>query len=184
MKAPASQTRILASAPVFFGSWGFGIWSLYQLSQHDGAWPIVVAAGLSVAAVMKADAEVKAHANWVRDWDAMAGAPPPHRSVRHTIEFIVGVLIALPLISLLLYAGQHGGSQAVTGVFLVLGGPILGLAGLVQLWRWVRRGRAKRTGWVQPVTIAIKHPLLPVPSLKGAYQTLPPYCQQLLRGQP
>jgi hypothetical protein len=182
MRPPSAQTRLLASAPVFFGTWGIAAWSLYQVSQQDGAWPLLLLSGGAVAAVMKADAQVKSYKDWKRDWDHMGGgAALLPRKVK--LGQVLGLILALPLLSILLFAGQHGGAQAVLGVLLLFGAPVVAIAALVGLWRRVRRGRVKRAARVQPVSIAVRRPLLPVPSLSAAYQALPPYCQQLLKGQ-
>lgn len=178
-REPSIQTKLLASPPVFFGAWGMAIWSGYAWTQHPDAWPVAVGFGVLVAAVMKADEQVRAHAAWVREWNALAGIAPK----RTNWPFLIGMVLGLVLLVLLADAYSQGGSQAALGVLLLFGAPIIALACVQSLWRWVRRGRAKRTARMQPVRVAVKRPLLPVPSLDAAYHSLPPYCQQLLRGQ-
>ena len=182
MREPSAQSKLFASPPIFFGTWGCAAWSVCQLSQHPDAWPLAILFCGCLVPVMKADKQIKAYRDWKRDWDNVGGgtAPPP-RKVKAV--HVLGLILALPLLSILLFAGQHGGSQAVVGVFLILGAPIVAMAGLVRLWRMARRGGAKRAARVQPVRIAVRRPLRPVPSLSAAYQALPPYCQELLRGQ-
>ena len=174
MREPSIQTKLLASPPVFFGSWALAALSVYGWSQHPDSWPMPIWFGLLVTAVMKADEQVRAYKAWRREWDAMAGLPPPRRKWPQ----LVGALLALPLLSLLLDAHQHGGGQEVAGVLLLLIAPIVVIAGLVRLWRWVHR-RARRRARDQYARIACKRPLLPVPPLVAAYHALPPYCQQL-----
>jgi hypothetical protein len=159
--------------------------SLYELSQNDDAWPLLLIAGGVIAAVMKADQQVRAYKVWKREWDAMSGAPASRaRTGPRPVLLILGILLALPLLSLLTYAGQHGGSQAATGIFLLFGVPVAVLAGLVQLWRRVRRGRAKRVAQVEPVTVSVTRPILPVPSLREATLGLPDHCRAIMAPQP
>jgi hypothetical protein len=75
MKQPSPITSILASGPVFFGSWVFACWLLYQWSLDGGIWPLIVVMGGFLLAVMKADERLKAYKAWKREWDAMDGQP-------------------------------------------------------------------------------------------------------------
>lgn len=178
-REPSLQTKLLASPPVFFGSWALALWMGYQWTQQNEAWPLLIPVGLLMAAVMKADEQVRAYKVWKREWDAMAGIAPRRTNWPH----LVGMVLGLVLLAIMVDAYQHGGSQAAIGVLLLFGPPIFAIACLQPLWRWVRRGRAKRAARAQPVTVAIERPLLRVLSLNAAYASLPPYCQQLLAGQ-
>lgn len=182
MRPPSTQTTLLASGPVFFGSWGLAIWSGYQWTQHPDAWPVAIGFGVLIAAVMKADEQVKAYRAWLREWNALGG-DVPHARGKPSLWTILAMMVAVPLLSLLIYAGQHGGGQAVTGVLLIFGAPVLGIVALVKLWRAIRRRRAKRSARVQTAQIVIKGPIVLVPSLDAAFQALPGYCHELLGGQ-
>jgi len=176
MTRPQPFQFVLASWPVFLGTWAGVCWLLYQWALDHGIWPLVVAAGLFLTAVMNADERVKAYRAWQREWEAMAGLPPPRRKWPQ----VVAALIAFPVLVLLVYADQHGGSYALLGVLLVLGGPVILLALLVWLCRWFWRLRGRRPGRTRPVIVAIKRPLVPVLSLGAAYLALPDYCQRIL----
>lgn len=176
MKEPAAQTRLLASPPVFYGTWASTLWLGYQWTQHPDAWPLAVGAGFFLAAVMKADEQVRAWKAWKREWDAMAGTPPPPRRW----PTYVGMALGVPFTALLFYAGQHGGASAIVGVILVIVGPLLGLGLMLKLIGWLLGLRSAK---VMPVTICVSRPLLPLPDMATAYEGLPPHCQQLLRGR-
>ena len=47
MREPAPQTRLLASPPVFYGTWATALWLGYQWTQHPAAWPLVGGAGVT-----------------------------------------------------------------------------------------------------------------------------------------
>lgn len=179
MREPPAQTKLLASAPVFFGAWGMALWTAYQWTQHPAAWPLVLITGAGVAAVMKADAQVRAYRHWKAEWDAMAGAPPR----RAPWLMLLGMALGVPFTVMLFGIGQQSGSQAVLGVLLLILGPLLLLGLLQRLWRALRRRSRTRSARAKPVAVCVRRPLLPVPSLRAAYQALPPYCHDLLRGQ-
>lgn len=177
MREPSTQTRILASPPVFFGSWAFVLWLTYIWWQ--GA-PIVLGLGIAIAflmRVMQADEQVRAWKAWKREWDAMSALPPRPRRW----PTLVGMALGVPFTSLLFYAGQHGGAQAIIGVILVIVGPLLVIGLALKTLGWAMRRRPAQT---VTVTVCVRRPLLPVPSIESAYRGLPDHCRAIMRTRP
>jgi hypothetical protein len=176
MREPSTQTRLLASPPVFYGAWGLALWLGYQWTLDTGIWPLFLMLAFPMAGIMNAEREVKAYKRWKREWDAMAGAPPRPKQW----PLVVGVIIGIPILIGLANVGQHQGTQAVIGVLMVTLGPLLLLALLLKLWGRVLRTFRRRADKVQPVAICISRPLLPVPTLRDAYHSLPAHCALVL----
>lgn len=180
MREPELRARFLASPPIFFGSWALALWMGYQWTQHHEAWPLLIPVGLLLAAVMKADEQMRAYKNFKREWDAMAGVPPPRKNWPH----FLGIILGLILLAVLGGVAQEGGSQAVIGVLILLAAPLLFFAVLARLWRWFRHRRRAKSAQVEPVTVCVTRPLMPVPSLRDAYHGLPDHCHMLMRFTP
>lgn len=178
MREPSLQARLLASPPVFYGSWGLAIWLLYQGSQDDSIWLVLIMTAIVMTPIMKADQQVKAFKSWQRQWNAMAGTPA--RRPMHWSTYI-GMGLGVVLVALLCSAGQQGGTQAVVGVLLLLTAPLLGIALLVKLFRWLRHRQRVRDSQVRPVAVCVTRPLYPAISLRDAYHGLPDHCLRVLR---
>lgn len=172
MREPAIQTRILASPPVFYGSWGLAVWLLYQWSLDDGIWPLIIGFGLFLAKVMKAEEEWRSYVRWRAEWDSMSGVVHPRRWPQR-LRFALGIIYILFLTAI----GQREGAQAVIGVLMITLGPVALIALLVKLWR---RYRGRRRDRMEPVRVCIRGPVLPVPTLRDAYLGLPDHCRQVL----
>lgn len=173
MKKPSVITYMLASSPVFFGTVGLSIWLLYQWWLDPGIWPLIVMLGLWCATVVRADERVTAYRSWKAEWDMLDGkAPRPAR--RGTLIGLLAVLLiaAFPTLAKLPPATQNAGTLAV----LLL---IVAFFVLRALWRWVRSPRRPRRTKREVVTVVVKAPIFPVPTLEAAYRALPEHCQQL-----
>lgn len=171
MKQPSNITYVLASTPVFFGSWALSCWLLYQWSRDGGIWPLIVAMGLFLLAVMKADEHVKAYKAWQREWEGLDGASP--RSSRKGAVAATVVVVAVPTIyALAQLPPQTQNATALLGV--------MGAAGFFLL-RALRRGVGPRPRKrkAELVTIVVTAPLFPVPSMAEAYRALPDHCLRM-----
>lgn len=172
MREPAIRTRILASPPIFYGSWGMALWLLYEWSQHGQAWPLVIGWGLFLAGVMKADEQCREYRLWRTEWDQMAGIVRPKRW-----PVILGAIIGLPITIGLVAVGQQWGVRGILGVLLITLGPIALLGLLLKFWGAYRRLKGGR---VEPVRVCVRGPVIPVPTLRDAYLGLPDYCRKVL----
>ncbi|MFA5989929.1 MAG: hypothetical protein WC803_10035 [Sphingomonas sp.] len=171
MKPPSPTTYVLASPPVFFGSWALSCWLLYQWSRDGGIWPLIVAMGLFLLAVMKADERVKAYKAWQREWEGLDGAS--YRSSRKGAVAATVVVVAVPTI----YALAQLPPQTQNVATLLL---VLAVAGFFLL-RALRRGVGPRprTRKAEIVTVVVTAPLFPVPSMADAYRALPDHCRRM-----
>jgi hypothetical protein len=178
MREPSPQIRLLASPPVFYGSWGLAIWLLYHGSQDNSIWLLLIMTAVVMTPIMKADQQVKAYKAWKRDWDAMSGTPA--RRPMHWSTW-AGMALGVPLVALLCSAGQQGGTQAVLGVILLLTAPLAVFGLLAKLFRWLRHRQRVRDSQVRPVAVCVTQPLYPAISLRDAYHGLPDHCLRVMR---
>lgn len=171
MKQPSPTTYVLASPPVFFGSWGLTCWLLYQWSLDHGIWPLIVAMGIFLLAVMKADARLKAYKAWQRAWEGLDGASP-RSSRKGAVAATVVVVAVLTIYALAQLPPQTQNATALLGV--------MGAAGFFLL-RALRRGVGPRprTRKAEIVTVVVAAPLFAVPSIAEAYRALPDHCLRM-----
>ena len=175
MRAPSTQTRLLASPPVQLIAWASAAFFAYHF--WNGApvfWALVITVAFLLN-VIRAHEQVQTYRAWKREWDAMSGIPPrPSRWPR-----VLGLLVlGAPLAFLFYDVGQHGGASAVLGVVILLVG-LLGAACLMLklVGRLMRRKAAK----VMPVTICVNRSMFNKPDIASAYRGLPAHCRAILR---
>lgn len=175
MRAPSTQTRILAFAPVQLVAWGSAAFFAYHFWQGAPVfWALVITVALLMN-VIRAHEQVQSYRAWKREWDAMSDLPPrPSRWPR-----VVGLLVlGAPLAFLFYDVGQHGGASAILGVVLLFLGPLFILGLMVKLMgRWKRRKAAK----LMPVTICVNRSMFNKPDIASAYRGLPAHCRAILR---
>lgn len=178
MREPSTQTRILASAPVYLTSWAVTVFFGYHFWRGEPVFWALVVVICFLLKVIQADEQVRAYKAWKREWDAMAGIPTrPTRWPR-----IVGLaLVGLPLGFLFYDVGQHGGASAILGVALLFIIPLVAIGLALKLIRGMMRRKAVK---VVPVTICVKRSLAPAPTIKRAYRGLPVHCRAILRTHP
>lgn len=178
MREPSTQTRILASAPVYWPSWAATAFFAYHF--WNGApvfWALVITVAFLLN-VIRAHEQVQTYRAWKREWDAMSGIPPrPSRWPR-----VVGLLVlGAPLTFLFYDVGQHGGASAILGVVILLVGLLLALGLTLKLvGRLMRRKAAK----VMPVKVCVNRSMFNKPDIAGAYRGLPAHCRAILRTNP
>jgi hypothetical protein len=172
MREPSLRARVLASPPVFYPSWALALWLGYEWTQHGDAWPLIVGAAAWLLAVMKAEEQVRAYKAWKREWDAVAGVVSPKRW-----PVILGAILGIPIFLFLAAIGQQSGTQAVIGVLMITVGALALLGLLAKLLGCVRRRSLDR---VEPVTVCVTRPLIPVPTLRDALHSLPEHCLRVL----
>lgn len=170
MKQPSPIISILASGPVFFGSWVFACWLLYQWSLDGGIWPLIVVMGGLLLAVMKADERMKAYKAWKREWDAMNGQPTglPRGMTTGIWLGIAGIVGCFAL------AGQPPETQNAVAVLGLLAA--IGALGVYWLKRRTPRSRPAKTF---AVAVCVTRPVFAVPTLQEAYRALPEHCLRL-----
>lgn len=174
MKAPSALSYLLASSPVFFGTVGLSIWLLYQWWLDPGIWPLIVMLGVWCGMIVRADERITVYRAWKAEWD-MLGGELPRLARRRPLLGLLAVLfvISVPTLAKLPPATQNGVALAVLLV-------VLGYFLLRGLWRWRRTAR-RRARRVKPeiVTVVVRGPVFPVPSLDAAYRALPEHCLRM-----
>ena len=134
---------------------------------------------------IKANGEIKAYANWKREWDAMAGIGPQpslvhNRFVRPVFTFAIWLGFAYWLTTNA-SAKDEELFQDLAFIFLVLNLVIV-LAIIFRVGRWIfRRSRVARVTTERDYVVT---GCLPVPKRSprviDILPSLPPYCQRLL----
>lgn len=173
MRRPARFTYLLASSPVFFGTAGLSIWLFYQWWLDPGIWPLIVMLGLWCGVIVKADERVTAYRAWKAEWDMLEGKAP--RPARRAMLFgfqIVLLIAAFPTLAKLPPETQNVGTLAA---LLLIAGFYL----LRAVWRRVRTRRRPRRAKPEIVTVVVKAPVFPVPTLDAAFRALPDHCRRL-----
>ncbi|MGB3927803.1 MAG: hypothetical protein WBL20_02460 [Sphingobium sp.] len=156
---------------------GFFLWSGYMLLVQPDTWIMAAAAFMIGAPVMRAYEQCEAYRIWRGTWNAMAGQT---RKRRNVLRPLTGA-VALAAIGLYLVATlDRTDTQNAIGVMLVwLIGVGVFFAGR-SLWR---KKRAAKQAKDDPVTVCVRTPLLPVPTLQQAYAALPAHCWVVLGGR-
>jgi len=172
MKQPFSITYLLASSPVLFGTAGLSIWLLYQWWLDPGIWPLIVMLGLWCGTIVRASERVTAYRAWKAEWDMLDGqAPRPARRGTLIGLLVVFLIAAIPTLATLPPATQNAGTLAA----LLL---VVAFFVLRALWRRVGTRRPRRLKR-EIVTVVVKAPIFPVPTLDAAFRALPEHCRQL-----
>jgi hypothetical protein len=178
MRAPSTQTRILAFAPIQLCAWAFALFFGYHYFHGEPVfWPVVITVAFLLN-VIRAHEQVQTYRAWKREWDAMSGVPTrPTRWPR-----LLGLaLVGAPLAFLFYDVGQHGGASAILGVVLLVIIPLLGIGLALKLIRGMMRRKAAK---VMPVTICVSRSMFNKPDIARAYRDLPAYCRAILRTVP
>ena len=134
--------------------------------------------GLFLASV-KAASEVGAYRRWRADWEAMS----PHQRPRglRLRPAPLALLMGIVAVSAgLLLACQPGAPPELHRwmVWIAIVSAALILVRFMR-WRWPWGQRER----LALVAVAVRGPVVHVPSIQGCYQRLPSYCQQLLEGR-
>ena len=141
----------------------------------------ILAMALCIASA-RAMARVSAHRRWQAQWQAMTPGATNKRPKRGPVRIatVVGLCLVLAAVmvatQLPLSTSAHDWlvTDAIGCAVLVVG---LLLVRLV--WRhWRRKPKA-----MPLVSVAVKRAGRRVPTVRGCYQNLPPYCQYLLKGR-
>ncbi len=175
MRAPSTQTRLLASPPVQLTAWASaGCFAYHFWNGAPVFWALVITVAFLLN-VIRAHEQMQTYRAWKREWNAMSGTPPrPSRWPR-----VVGLLVlGAPLAFLFYDVGQHGGASAVLGVVILLVGLLVTVSLILKLvGRLMRRKAAK----VMPVTICVNRSMFNKPDIASAYRGLPAHCRAILR---
>ncbi|ESQ82996.1 hypothetical protein [Asticcacaulis benevestitus] len=183
MNPPDLNTRIMGSrlvAPVVMATSAFitYLWWVDGCQNMLGIFMICI-----FAASANAMKQVAAYREWQQAWDAMV--PGEIAAKRRKQRAFIGTLI----VAILAFGGIMLASRPAAapylhewGMPLIVVGGLLGAAWLVirlLWWVWSRWRRHRSL----LVAVAVKRPVVHVPSLQTAYQRLPSYCQPLLKGR-
>lgn len=171
MKQPSPMTYVLASPPVFYGSWGVSLFFAYGWTQDGSLWPLVAMAGAFLLAVMKADERLRAYKLWKREWDSYDDSAPRRPLGRLGVigfVFVLGCVIAAQLPP----RPQDGMLLATLIVSLCVWGFWPGRGGKAKP---PRRVKAKP----ELVTVCVTRPVFSVPSMQDAYRALPEHCLRM-----
>jgi len=131
----------------------------------------------------KAAGDTAAYRQWRADWRGMTGASTARRKLRPAT---VATLVALAMVGAAVAVASQLDLSPAAHDWLVLGAIVCALLGAVLMlgritWLiWPRRRRPKPTPLV---SVAVHAAAVPVPTIRDAYQRLPDYCLQLLKGQ-
>ena len=178
MRAPSTQTRILAFAPIQFCAWASALFFGYHYFYGAPVfWPMVITVAFLLN-VIRAHEQVQAYKAWKREWDAMSGIPPrPTRWPR-----LVGLALVGVALTFLFYdVGQYGSASALLGVVLLFIIPLLVIGLVLKLIRGMMRRKAAK---VMPVTVCVSRSMFNKPDIARAYRDLPAYCRAILRTVP
>jgi len=174
MKPPAPAARVVGH-PVIAGLIvlaGAPFAIVCALRGGDGLF-LAVIMGVILERVMRANASVMEYRAWKSAWDAMADQPPRPKRGMAIARVVVAVLAGL-------FALTHIRDPQVLGglVFIGLG---LGLWVVVSIGRrlGIGFGRRARPSTSDLVTIAVRGPVMPIPTLQQAFAMLPEHCQCL-----
>lgn len=176
MKPPAPVARLVGH-PVVAGLIVLAGAPFAIMCALRGGEGILAAAIVAVILerVMRANAAVMEYRAWKNAWDAMADQPPRPKRRMAIARTVIAVLAGL-------FALAHIRDPQVLGGLMFIG---MGLA----IWVAVSMGRRAGIGFgrrTRPstsdlVTIAVRGPVMPIPTLQQAFGMLPEHCQCLRR---
>jgi len=156
-------------------------WHCYLNANNGTVFMALVGLGLVLHA-MRAFDHRRRYRIWRRDCMAMAGITP-EPMIGPQMRRALGVALVIAL-----WAGAI--AQSMVPSSLLTGG-LIALVGLLVLLLLTKLGmlasrllRRERPVRQRPVTIAVKRPMMPVPSLRQAYRALPDYAKQVLKERP
>jgi hypothetical protein len=171
---PPLKTRIAGHALVVVPLNLAALCAAYGWLALNQPWPIMVVIGALAGWCVRANEVMTKYKAWKRAWDGLAPSAPrtawvPWRKAA-AIAAVMGVILYC-------FAHSDQPAYALALGWLVIGAAIIAIVGLC---RRLRRRTAKRSAGTDLATVAIRRPLLPVPSLEAAYQALPAHCKQLM----
>lgn len=134
---------------------------------------VLVAAGLGRVAT--ANEQVTQYRAWKRAWDGMADTPPRRIAWLALARSVVAVAAVLYGLANFNDPQIRLGMAVIAAAFA-----IYGVTRLVQRIRGLRPSR-RRTKDGGVVSVAVRGPLLPVPTLQQAFNALPEHCLCLLQ---
>lgn len=172
MKPPEWKDAVLGHPAAGLPIVGLSCFILYLWSNDMALWPAGIGAIISLRAVALASAKRYKYRAWKRAWDSYADTPQ-RRAMPN--KHIIGVTLCIVVIGLLM--GQPAQVQhAVALLGITAGVAILILLGLRRLAQASGRRRTSRT---QTVTICVRRPVFPVPTLEDAFRALPDHCLRM-----
>lgn len=174
---PSLKTRFLGSPLVVLPTFGFFLWSGYQLLTRGGdMWPIVGTATLFTAWVMRAYEQVDAYRCWQRAWNGMDGGAPRQRRLVKPLTGIVALVIAGFYLAATM---DRTDTQTAVAISVLWGAGILGFFAVRRLFRWRRGRKASKPDLVR---VCVKR-VSAAPPLAKAYDALPAYCWAIMGGR-
>ena len=180
---PGLRTLLFGSyftAPVIMAGSALYTWHWWAAGGPDNTG--LVAIGLFLVSA-KALSKVAAYKRWRADWEAMSPDAKPKRfkfgagTVAQVLAIILAGIVGL-------YASSPDAPPELHGWIVLCAVATLALVALVMAFRLLRRVWPKRRQRPTPLaSVVVQRPVLPVPTIREAYQHLPDYCLQLLKRQ-
>ena len=186
MSPPSLRVLILGHplvAALAIGMCGYVGWQAY-VESIMGEWLVIMLCGWAAWQALKAFDHRRRHRAWRRDCMAIAGLSPSGTTSKRGRPLFAVALLLASWGGIIAKSDQPEQPVAI-GIAIIAALAIATLAVWLTrlLWRALRH-RPPKAKPNRPVTVAIRRPAMPVPSLRSAYAALPPYAQKLLKGRP
>jgi hypothetical protein len=174
MKAPPPAVQFvghpLIAGPIMLAGCPFAL--LCAIHGSDGLFLALIMAVI-LNRVMQANSRATEYRTWKRAWDGMDDKPARPKQGMAIARVVVAALAGL-------FALTHLHDPQIQAS-IVLIGLALSIWAVVKVCRRFGMGSARRSrsASADRVTVAVRGPLLPVPSLEQAFRLLPDHCQCL-----
>ena len=183
MNRPPIKTMLLGHPLIGLPIYGVGAFILYQCWYDPSLWLFGVGALVAMSTAAKASDQADAYRNWKRAWDAMGDGPLPSGRGGRVARFLVGVAMIAALILFLLSHSDQPAYRLALGWLVVVGGGGLVALLVIRLFRSLMRRRRRKPAnqASNPVSIAVRRPLIASGNLMSAYRALPEHCHLVMR---
>jgi hypothetical protein len=185
MRKPSGLQAVVGQPIVTLAILGAGSFCLYLWYLDSDVAVLGLAALWAMGWTLNANTKVAEFRAWKRAWDSMApGGPRARLSDSPAFRWLVLLAMAAAA-GFYLYSNPDEPGFRFGFYWLGAGVALLLLFGLIQACRRAGRGLSGPRRRADPpaiVAVCVSRPVLRVPSLKGAYDALPPHCWRVLGG--
>jgi len=185
MNPPSARTQLLGNrfvAPLIMAGCAYTVYRWWEEGGHGILGILAIALLIACA---KAMTSVASYRRWRADWEGMS-PNPSRKPVRWSPAKVIALLGLAVASGVCCYGLQPDPSSELLGfgIFAVIGCLAFALALVVAGILWRLRPRTPRRQQPKPfVSVAIQTPMQSVATIREAYQRLPAYCHQLLKGK-